>query len=525
VAPPTDRVYERRWWTLGVLVFSLLLIGLDNTILNVALPTLVRDLRATASQLQWIVDAYTLVFAGLLLTAGSLGDRFGRKRALQTGLLVFLAGSLASAFSGSAGVLIASRTLMGMGAAFIMPSTLSILTNVFPAGERGRAIGIWAGASGLGIAIGPVTGGWLLEHFWWGSVFLINLPIVAVALATGRFLVPESRDPNATPLDPVGAGLSVAGLTALLYAIIEAPSHGWTDGTILASFAAAAVLLGVFITWERRAAHPMLDVRLFENRRFTAASTSIALVFFAMFGSIFFLTQYLQFVLGYDALQAGVRIIPVALGLVPAAPLSARLAERVGTKLVVATGLATVALALGLLSTASTSSGYGLVAATLVILGAGMGLAMTPATDSIMGALPLAKAGVGSAVNDTTRQVGGALGVAVLGSLLSSSYGPRMTGAMHGLPAAAVKAASDSVGAATELAARIGGRAGHALLALSHSAFISAMDSTLVVAAAVALAGAIVSLCFLPARAEPTGRGRTGDGLDAGERAPELVGE
>jgi EmrB/QacA subfamily drug resistance transporter len=526
MAPESGPVYQRRWWTLAVLVFSLLVISLDNTILNVALPTLVRDLGASASQLQWIVDGYVLVFAGLLLTAGSLGDRFGRKRALQLGLLAFAAGSVAAAFAGSAGQLIASRALMGVGGAFIMPSTLSVLTNVFPARERGRAIGIWAAAAGLGIAIGPVAGGWLLEHFWWGSVFLVNLPVVAIALVAGLFLVPESRDPRATPLDPAGAGLSIAGLTALVYAIIEAPSHGWTDPLILGAFAAAAVLLASFVAWELRTAHPMLDVRLFANRRFSAASGSIALVFFALFGSIFFITQYMQFVLGYDTLAAGVRVIPVALGIIPAAPLSARLAERFGTKVVVAGGLAVVAGSLLLLSTVSMTSGYALVGTSVFILGVGMGLAMAPATESIMGSLPLAKAGVGSAVNDTTRQVGGALGVAVLGSLLSSSYGPAATGAMPaGLPAQVTAAAGDSVGAAVQLAARIGGPLGDAVAEAGRTAFVGAMGSTLLVAAAVALAGSLLALVFLPARAAAPAPAEADEADTSPEaREPEPIG-
>ena len=496
-----DRIYRRRWWTLGVLCLSLLVIGLDNTILNVALPTLVRDLGANASQLQWIVDAYALVFASLLLTAGSLGDRYGRRLVLGTGLLIFGIGSVLSAFAPTAGSLIAWRALMGIGGALIMPSTLSIVTNVFPAEERGRAIGIWAGFSGIGIAIGPVIGGWLLEHFWWGSVFFINVPVIAVAVIAGLVLIPESRDPRATPLDPVGAVLSTLGLTALVYGLIEAPSHGWTDGTILASFAAALLLLGAFVFAELRVRHPMMDVRLFENRRFTAASFGTALVFFALFGSLFFLSQYLQFVLGYGALEVGVRLVPVAIALMVAAPLSARLTERLGTKIVVTGGLTLVAVGLLLLSTASLSSGYGLVVASLVILGFGMGNTMAPATEAIMGALPRERAGVGSAVSTTVRQVGGVLGVAVLGSLLSSVYGTRLVDTLRGVPAAIGNAASDSIGAAVQIAARIGGEPGHALATTARSAFIHGMDVSLAAGAGVALLGALIALLFLPARA------------------------
>lgn len=492
-----SQAYDKRWWALGVLCFSLLVIGLDNTILNVALPTLVRDLHASASQLQWMVDAYVLVFAGLLLTAGALGDRYGRKLALYIGMFIFGIGSIASAWSGSANALIATRAAMGIGGAAIMPSTLSILTNIFPPKERGRAIGIWAAVAGLGIVVGPVIGGYLLDHFWWGSVFLINVPIVAIAIVSGFFLVPESKDPEARPLDPVGALLSIGGLTALLYAIIEAPDKGWASGGILVSFAVAAVFLAAFLAWELRSRYPMLDIRFFENPRFSAASMSITMVFFALFGSIFLLTQHLQFILGYTPLQAGIRLMPVAT-LVVAAPLSARLVEKLGTKIVVAGGLTIVAAALFLLSTVSAGSGYGHVALSISILGLGMGFTMTPATDSIMGSLPLGKAGVGSAMNDTTRQVGGALGVAVLGSIYASSYSHAMTSAVRGLPAAAATQATNSIGKAVAVASQLGPR-GAQLVGAARDAFVNSMGTAVTVAAAVALLGAVISALFLPA--------------------------
>ncbi|MFN2594471.1 MAG: MFS transporter [Actinomycetota bacterium] len=492
-----SQAYDKRWWALGVLCFSLLVIGLDNPILNVALPTLVRDLHASASQLQWMVDAYVLVFAGLLLTAGALGDRYGRKLALYVGMGLFGIGSIASAWSGSANALIATRALMGIGGAAIMPSTLSILTNIFPPKERGRAIGIWAAVAGLGIVIGPVIGGYLLDHFWWGSVFLINVPIVAIAIVSGFFLVPESKDPEARPLDPVGALLSIGGLTALLYAIIEAPDRGWGSGQILTSFAIAAVFIGFFLAWELKSRYPMLDIRFFENPRFSAASMSITMVFFALFGSIFLLTQHLQFVLGYTPLQAGFRLMPVAT-LVIAAPMSARLAEKLGSKIVVAGGLTIVAIALFLLSTVSVTTGYGLVAISIAILGIGMGFTMTPATDSIMGSLPLGKAGVGSAMNDTTRQVGGALGVAVLGSIYASSFSNGMTSAVRGLPGAAATQASNSIGNAFSVASHLGPQ-GASLVHAAQTSFVNSMGTAVEVAAGVALLGALISALFLPA--------------------------
>ena len=490
--------YPRRWLALAVLALSLVVIGMDNTILNVALPTLVRDLDASASQLQWLVDSYVLVFAGLLLTMGALGDRFGRKLALQCGMVIFALASAGSAWAGSPAVLIGTRAAMGIGAALIMPSTLSIITDIFPPHERGRAIAAWAAIAGLGIVAGPVVGGWLLEHFWWGSVFLVNLPIVTAALIGGFVLVPESKDPDATPLDPVGAGLSIAGLGALVYGIIEAPDRGWTDGVVLTAFIAAVVLLAIFVAWELRSAHPMLRISFFENPRFTAASVAITLVFFALFGTVFVLTQHLQFVLGYSALEAGVRVTPIAT-LVVGAPIAARLVERIGTKAVVTAGLTMVAIALWLISGVDVGSGYPPIAWALALMGLGMGATMAPATDSIMGSLPLAKAGVGSAMNDTTRMVGGALGVAVIGSVLSSSYGDSIAHAAANLPPQAAAAASDSVGAALKVAAQLGPE-GASLARAAQSAFVESMGDAVIVASAVALLGAAVALLFLPSR-------------------------
>jgi EmrB/QacA subfamily drug resistance transporter len=489
----------RRWWALGVLCLSLLVISLDNTILNVALPTLEQDLDATSSQLQWIVDSYMLVFAGLLLTAGALGDRFGRRRALTFGLLIFGAGSAASALSTSADMLIASRALMGVGGAFIMPSTLSILTATFPANERARAIGIWAGVSGLGIAIGPVAGGWIIEHADWSWIFLVNVPFVVLALIAGRRWVAESSDPSAPRLDVPGFVLSTAGLTALVWGIIEAPNSGWTDPSILAAFASATLLLIAFAGWETHTPHPMLDLRFFRNPRFSAASAAITLSFFAMFGAIFFLTQYQQLVLGKGALETGFRILPVALGLVIGGPLSARLTERIGAKVVVASGLTLIAAALLLMTQFEVDSSYGVIALSFLVLGMGIGMAMAPATDSVMGSLPLAKASVGSAVNDATRTTGGALGVAILGSILSSGYRGDMDAAAAQIGGSAGAAAQDSLAGALAVAAHAG-PAGERLTAVAEQAFVSGMHTAVVVAAAIALAGALIALVFLPSR-------------------------
>jgi EmrB/QacA subfamily drug resistance transporter len=384
-----------------------------------------------------------------------------------------------------------------------MPATLSILTNTFTnPSERAKAIGIWAGVSGMGIAVGPIAGGWLLQHFWWGSVFLVNVPVVLLGLVGGWYFITDSRDPSKPKLDPIGAGLSIVGLTALLWGLIEAPSHGWTSPSILASYAIAAVILSTFVVWERRSSHPMLDVRVFENPRFSAASSAITLVFFSMFGSFFLITQYLQDVRGYSPLQAGLRIAPIAAVLFVAAPASSTLVKWFGSKFVVAGGLTIAALGLFLFAGLSVSSAYVHVLVALLVLGLGMSLTMAPATESIMGSLPRAKAGVGSAVNDTTRQVGGALGVAVLGSVVTSGYATRIASALHGgISPAAASAAHDSVGGAIGAAQQVGGQAGQVLAAAARHGFVGAMRPAMLIAAAVTVAGALVVLLFLPARA------------------------
>jgi EmrB/QacA subfamily drug resistance transporter len=493
---PLVATERRRWLALAVLCLSLVLVVLDNTILNVALPTLAGELGASTSDLQWIVDSYVLVFAGLLLTAGTLGDRFGRRRALSSGLVLFGLASVASAFATSSTQLIAGRALMGLGAAFVMPSTLSLITNLFTdPGERGRAIAIWSGTVGLGVAIGPVTGGWLLEHFWWGSVLLVNVPFVLLALVAGRALLPESSDPEESRLDVVGAGLSMVGLATLVWSLIEAGHKGWTDPAILTGFATAAAVLGAFVWWERRTDAPMLDLSFFADRRFSVATGAITLVSFAMFGSFFLLTQLFQLVLGYSALEAGVRMLPIALTMGMVAPASARLVERVGTKAVVGSGMAIVAVGLLLIGGIDAGDAYLSVAIAMVVLAAGMGLVMAPGTESIMGSLPAAKAGVGSAVNDTTREVGGALGVAVLGSIMSSAFASGMA------DVAAPAVARESLGAAIAVAGQLPGVAGAQLVDAARDAFLDGMGITVLVAAGVAIVGSIAAFVFLPSRA------------------------
>lgn len=518
--------YDRRWIALGVLCMSLLVVGLDNTILNVALPRLSEDLDATTSQLQWIIDGYTLVFAGLLLTTGSIGDRYGRRSALSTGLVIFVAGSVASGFATSPEMLIATRSIMGIGAALIMPATLSLLTNIFTdPSERAKAIGIWAGVSGVGVAIGPMLGGWLLEHFSWGSVFFVNVPVVAVALPAGYFLLPDSKAANSPKLDLLGALLSIVGLVSLVWGIIEAPAKGWTSPEVLAAFGIGIVTMAAFIWWQNTTEHPMLDIRFFKNPRFSAANLAVTLTFFAMFGSMFVITQFMQFVLGYTPLEAGIRSVPLALMLMVVAPQSTRLVKRIGTKLVVAGGLATVAIGLAVASTATPELGYvGRILPAQVLLGLGIALAMAPATESIMGSLPREKAGVGSAMNDTTRQVGGALGVAVIGSVFASQYAPALTANLTGipLPGAALDTATDSIGGAFAVAARAGGNPntidtpiGVSIADAARDAFSSSMGRGLLVSAAIALVGALVALVFLPAHAAPVAGAQAADEDDA----------
>jgi len=497
-------MYQRRWMTLLVLCISLIVIVLDNTILNVALPRLAADLHASTAALQWIVDLYVLVFAGLLLTAGSLGDRFGRYKALALGLTIFGTGSLASALSGSAGMLIATRAFMGIGGAFIMPATLSIISNVFTdPRERGKAIGIWAGVSALGVGLGPVAGGFLLSHFYWGSVFFVNVPIVIVGLIAGWFLVPDSRDPSAPKLDPLGAVLSIGGLASLLWSVIEGPAHGWTSTPIVSTFVAGIVILGAFIVWELRSAHPMLDMRFFKNPRFTAASSAIMLVFLALFGSLFLLTQYLQAVRGFTPLEAGALVLPQALVIMVVAGTSNSRVQRFGNKIVVAAGLTIAAVGTAGYVLFDLHSSVFVVMFVTMMIGLGMGNVMAPATDSIMGSLPREKAGVGSAMNDTTRQTGGAIGVAVLGSVLASRFHSSVGSAasLRHLPASLATSVRSDIGSALTAAQTPQGRPyAKAIDLVAKQSFVSAFHLAGLIAAAVIVVAAVGVIVWLPAR-------------------------
>jgi len=495
---PDELIHARRWYTLAVLCLSLVLIVAGNASLNVSLPDIQTRLGSSASSLQWIVDVYGLVFAGLLLPAGALADRFGRKTSLQCGLIVFALAALAATFGTQTWHLIVARAVMGIGAAFIMPATLSILTNVFhDVAERRKAISIWAGFAGLGGAIGTVVSGFLLLHHSWASTFLINAPIAAIALIAGLWLVPNSSDPTEAILDPRGALLSIAGLGSLLYGIIEAPGNGWASPTTLGVLAVAAAFLATFVWWELRADHPMLDVRLFRNRSFALGSSTITLQYMAMFGLYFALAQYLQLAHGYSPLKTAVVGVPIGIFAMIGAPLSARNVARFGPRLVVGTGLLVSGSGLVVLGfTSSATVSIVLIVLGFSLVGLGNGQTTAPSTTLIMSSVPRAKSGVGSAVNDLSREMGGALGIAVLGSLLASMYRSDIGHRLAGLPPAVRGQARGSIVATFDAAARAsrGGntRLGDFLTHQGKDAYGHAFGKAMLVAALVIFVNAAI---------------------------------
>jgi EmrB/QacA subfamily drug resistance transporter len=481
-------------------------INIDVSIVNVALPTLVRELGASTSRLQWVVDAYQLTFCAFVLAAGSLSDRFGRKGALMSGLAVFGIGAAAGSLGTSTGQLIAARAVMGVGAAIVFPNTLSILSNVFTDRlERAKAIGVWGATVGMGVALGSIVGGWLLAHFWWGSVFLVMAPVAAVAMALVAARVPTSRDPAAPRLDRVGLTLSTVTIGLLTYTIIEAPVHGWAAPGTIAGFAVAATSLVVFVLWERRVAEPMLDVTLFTNLRFSAASGAVTVAFFTLYGFIFLITMYFQFLHNYSPLSTGVRLLPVALSMGAASTFGPRVAVRLGNNTVVAAGLTLMAIGFVWISRSSPHTAYLEIVGQMVVTASGIGLATAPATEAIMGVVPKEKAGVGSAVNDATRELGGTLGVAVIGSIFTSLY-------IHGLQTSRVAAvipadlfarSKESVGAALLGARQLATskpQAASLLTTAARHAFFDGFKAGCVVAAGIALAGAAFVAVFLPPR-------------------------
>ena len=500
--------HPRRRQILLVLCLSLLVVVIDNTILNTALPTLARVLHAGTSSLQWIADAYTLCFAALLVPAGALGDRYGRRLSLIGGLAVFALGSAAAAFASGAGMLIGARVVMGLGAAFVMPATLSILNSVFPPRERPQAIAAWSAVAGVGIVIGPTLGGLLLSHFWWGSVFLINVPLVAAALAGVLLTVPETAEPGSHRLDFAGTLMIAGALFLLVDAIIEAPTRGWTGPVTLAEIAAALAGLALFTWWELRIPNPLIDLRVFAVRAFSAAAASVTVIFFALFGSLFVLTQYLQLVHGYSPLSAGVRALPFAIAMAAVSPVSTILAGRLGSRVVIPAGIVLMGAGLLDLSTAGVHTSYPPLAVAVAIMGAGMGLVMAPASTTIMTTVPAHQAGAGSAINDTIREVGGALGIAIVGSLAENVYRSKLGSALataH-LPQPVSHLATSSVAAADIVGKHLGGASGAQLTAAAHTAFTTAMATGMRVSAVVALVAAIGVAFALPARRRPGGR-------------------
>ncbi|WP_324784572.1 MFS transporter [Streptomyces sp. H51] len=504
-----EAVHRRRWAILGVLMLSLLIVVLDNSILNVAIKTISTPaptgLGATQSELEWAINAYTLVFAGLLFTAGLLGDRLGRKKVLLGGLAVFGVGSALAAESGSPGQLILFRALMGLGAAFVMPATLAVLMNVFERDEQPKAIGIWAGGVGLAIAIGPITGGLLLDHFWWGSVFLVNVPIVLLALALMVWLVPDSRDPKPGRVDPVGVVLSVVGLVLLVYGIIKGGQLAdFTDAKVLATIAAGLAVLAGFVWYEKRSDHPSLDVTYFRNRVFSAAIGAIALVFFALMGVTFFSVFYMQSVRGYTPLKSGVLMLPLAAAQMIFAPRARLLVDRFGNRATTTAGMIVIVATLAAFAALEADTPIWVLEVVFFLMGTGMAHIMTPVSVVIMQALPREKAGSASALSNTFRQVGGALGIAVLGSVLSTAYRNGIEGKLGALPAGLRDTAGESIEATLGVAARLGPQ-GRALVAPANDAFLHAMHVTALWGAGVAAVGVVVVALFLPGR-QPAGQ-------------------
>ena len=470
-----EDVHRRRWLMLGVLCLAMLLIIVNSSSLNVALPTMARDLDATSAQLQWIVAAYSLVFAGLLYSSGTLGDRFGRKGAFQLGLVLFALAAATASLSTEAWHVIACRGAMGLAAALIMPSTLSILVGVFPTHERPKAIAAWAGVTGVAGTIGPLGSGFLLEHHTFRAVFLMNLPIGALALLGSVWLVPRSRDPKGTALDPVGAGLSIVALTGFVYGLVLAPDAGWTAPTTLAVFAAALAAGALFVWWELRSPSPMLDVRLFRNPAFSTGTAGMTTAFLALFGSTFLLAQHFQLVAGYSPLATAVRFLPSGATLVVVSAFTPRLVRRWGAHRTAGAGMGLVALSMALLLALRHDSPFALLLASMVILLVGLALVLSPLTAAVMSTVPADRPGAASATNNSTRELGGALGVALLGSWSSAYYGRAIHGAVEGLPPDQQAAASSSLGNALDVAGRLPAGAARSLTLGAQQAFVESL--------------------------------------------------
>ncbi len=498
-APDTE-LYRLRWWAMLVLSLAIFVSAIDATIVNVALPSIVDDLDASNSDLQWIIDAYLIVLAGFVLFGGGLADRFGRRGIFLTGFAVFGLGSLLASFATSPGILIGTRVLMGLGAALLMPPALSILAVIFPVTERPRAIAIWAGVAGGGIALGPVAGGVLLDRFWWGSVFLVNVPVTVVGIVAGLVLVPTSRKPGGPRLDIVGAVLSVGGLAVLLYGVIEGPDHGWLEPSIVAALVIGAVVVACFIAWELRTPDPMFDVRVFRHPAVIGGGLAIFLVYLTFFGIFFLLPQYLQYVQRRSILVVGLAMLPFGLIFAVLSPFSARVTARFGVRQALTCGLVLMAIGLAVLSLLGEVGGYGLVLAGTGLYSVGWAAVMAPATTAVVNALPVAKAGDGSSVNQITRQVGGAFGVAIIGSIFAAVYTSRVQRGLSGASAAVTSAAEQSLGGAIRAASTLGGASGPRLAHDAVRSFDEAAQVGLSVAAMLALLGALVAARTVPSR-------------------------
>ena len=492
----TETGHPRRWAALGILALSLVVVTLDNTILNTALPTLASALRAGTADLQWINNAYTLVFAATLIIAGGIGARIGFRRAMVGGMLIFAGGSAAAALSTTPEALIGFRAVMGLGGAFVMPATLAIIIQLFPARERPKAIAIWSAAAGVGVVLGPVAGGLLLDHFSWGSVFWVNLPLIALALTGLPAVVPALPGRRGGRLDLVGAALSAAGLALVVDAITRAPERGWLSGTTVAEAGAGLLLVAVFVAWELRAREPMIDVRDFARHGFAVAAGSLGITFFALFGALFVFTQYLQMVHGFSPLKAGLGALPFALTLAATSAASAAISSRLGSRYTVAAGLGTVALGLVALSQATVGTPYPLLAIVMGFIGGGMGLVMAPASTVTISSVPQERSAGASSINSVVRELGGVLGIAVIGTVVASGYRDTMR-------TTAVPGAGDDLAAAYQAAGHLPGDQAVRLIADANHAFTAAMNTGTLVAAAVAATGALAALVWLPRRPAP----------------------
>ena len=514
------QAYARRWYTLGVLCLSLMIVTIGNSSLNVAIPTLSRELHATTSELQWSIAAYSLVFAGLLFTAGAIGDRFGRKGALQLGLVGFFFGVLLASASTSMWQIIACRAFMGGCAAFIMPSTLSILVNVFPAHERTKAIAIWAGVSGAAGMVGPLLSGWMLGHFWYGSVFLVNVPFILVALGLGVFFVPTSRDPEEAALDFVGAGLSIVGISTLVYGLIQAPDDGWTGPETIAAFVIAVVFLTAFVLWESHVDEPMLDMKYFRHPAFSTATGGMILVFLSMFGVMFLITQYFQLILGFSPLGSALRFLPIAPVMLFVAPMTPKIAARIGVNRTVAIGMSLVSIGFLSFTLLKVDTPYTYVLVCMLVLIGGIALTISPMTASIMSVVPSRRAGAGSAMNDATRELGAALGVAVLGSVAASRYSAGIASAIAPLSPGDQATASASLGAALQTAARLPQNLAGPLVSAAEHAFVDGIHLAAFTGSVLCACAALAVLKFMPHQIEQ--HGAMHDAVSAAEDMAEL---